>query len=45
MDYQEFQAKIAEEIKVYIPVRQSTLHGVLVHTFRRYSARFPVISA
>ena len=31
--------------KLYIPARQSTLHGVLVHTFRRYSARFPVISA
>lgn len=30
---------------VYIPTRQSTLHGVLVHDFRRYSARFPVISA
>ena len=30
---------------LYIPARQSTLHGVLVHTFRRYSARFPVISA
>ena len=32
-------------VKVYIPTRQSTLHGVLVHDFRRYSARFPVISA
>lgn len=31
--------------KMYIPTRQSTLHGVLVHGFRRYSARFPVISA
>ena len=31
--------------RVYIPTRQSTLHGVLVHSFRRYSARFPVISA
>ena len=30
---------------LYIPTRQSTLHGVLVHDFRRYSARFPVISA
>ena len=30
---------------MYIPTRQSTLHGVLVHDFRRYSARFPVISA
>ena len=30
---------------LYIPTRQSTLHGVLVHSFRRYSARFPVISA
>lgn len=32
-------------LKLYIPTRQSTLHGVLVHDFRRYSARFPVISA
>ena len=31
--------------RLYIPTRQSTLHGVLVHDFRRYSARFPVISA
>ena len=33
------------QIYLYIPTRQSTLHGVLVHDFRRYSARFPVISA
>lgn len=31
--------------KVYISIRKSTLHGGLVHGFRRYSARFPVISA
>lgn len=31
--------------KVYISIRKSILHSVLVHGFRRYSARFPVISA
>ena len=36
---------IQYKMSVYIPTRQSTLHGVLVHDFRRYSARFPVISA
>ena len=35
----------AAQYYLYIPTRQSTLHGVLVHDFRRYSARFPVISA
>ena len=30
---------------MYIPTRQCTLHGGLVHGFRRYSARFPVNSA
>ena len=35
------QKKATEKEKMYIPTRQSTLHGVLVHGFRRYSARFP----
>ena len=39
-EYQKIKMKL-----MYIPTRQSTLHGVLVHGFRRYSARFPVISA
>ncbi len=42
-DYEQQNTKLQEEL--YIPTRQSTLHGVLVHDFRRYSARFPVISA
>ena len=36
---------IKEQDLLYIPTRQCTLHGGLVHGFRRYSARFPVNSA
>ena len=44
-DEKVFYKWTAGILGVYIPTRQSTLHGVLVHSFRRYSARFPVISA
>ena len=47
VDYpcEETMSRWQHWLMVYIPTRQSTLHGVLVHDFRRYSARFPVISA